>query len=192
MSGNGDPRSIVTGLRKAADERRVLVYSADAAEEADIATTGVSGAMTEEVGGPSIGVFLNDGTEAKLGYYLHNELDVSEGECNAVGRRELLVRVVLHYDPPADGLPAYVTGSSPGGKAHALQTNVLVFAPSGGSIAGATGPDGAAVPVRHGEDHSREVGWSTVTLTPGASAELTFTVWHRPVATVRSGIYSRT
>ncbi len=67
---------------------------------------------------PTIGVFLNDGTEAKLGYYLHNEVHVTAGDCQPDGRRELQVRVVLHYDPPTDGLPSYVTGPSDLGKAY--------------------------------------------------------------------------
>ncbi len=37
MSGRRDPHSIVDGLRKAADERRVLIYSSNPAEQADIA-----------------------------------------------------------------------------------------------------------------------------------------------------------
>ncbi len=175
MSGNGDPRSILTGLRKAADERRVLVYSADATEEADIATTGVSGAITQNVRQPSIGVFLNDGTEAKLGYYLHNEVHVTEGKCRDDGRREMQVRVTMHYDAPASGLPAYVTGSSAVGKQNRLETNLLVFAPVGGGVVGAQ-RDGEPVGLERGEDHSREVGTLTVVLSPDSTTEFVITV----------------
>jgi hypothetical protein len=178
-SGGGKPRSILDGLRRAADERRVLIYSADPAEQADIAATGVSGALDQATDHPSIGVFLNDGTEAKLGYYLHNEVHVTNGDCGTDGRRELVVRVVLHYDAPADGLPHYVTGAATD-RANTLRTNVLVFAPVGGGLINETQRDGAPVAIDRGEDHSREVGSVTVELLPGASTQLTFTVLAPP------------
>ncbi|MGS0683833.1 DUF4012 domain-containing protein [Nakamurella sp. GG22] len=175
MSGEGKPASIINGLRKAVDERRVLLYSADPAEQADIAPTGVSGALTGDPMDPSIGVFMNDGTAAKLGYYLRNAVHVVEGSCRDDGRRELEVRITMTYDPPARGLPEYVTGNTDGGEKYELQTNVLVFAPAGGGIVSATRDD-EAIAIGRGEDLSREVGTSTVVLKPGKSTELVFTV----------------
>ena len=175
MSGKGDSRQILAGLRTATDERRVLVYSAKAAEQADIATTGLSGMIDSDLIRPSIGVFMNDGTAAKLGYYLHNEVHVTEGECRDDGRRELQVQVLMKYDAPAGGLPEYVTGSSEAGTQYRLQTNVLVFAPAGGGVVDAS-RDGTPVAIGRGEDHFREVGTTTVVLSPGASTELVFTV----------------
>ena len=101
-----------------------------------------------------------------MGYYLHNEVHVTNGECGSDGRRELMVRVVLHYDAPADGLPHYVTGAATD-RANTLRTNVLVFAPVGGGLVSETQRDGAPVAIDRGEDHSREVGSVTVELLPG-------------------------
>ncbi len=175
MSGEGKPSSIISGLRKAVKERRVLLYSADPAEQADIATTGISGTLSTDPLDPSIGVFMNDGTAAKLGYYLRNAVHVVEGSCRDDGRRELEVRISMKYNAPPSGLPEYVTGSTENGKKYRLQTNVLVFAPAGGGIVGAT-QDGKDIAIGRGEDLSREVGTSTVLLKPGASTELVFTV----------------
>ncbi len=53
------------------DVRRVLVWSAHPEEESQILTTSVSGRLPiDPVKQPTVGVFLNDGTGAKLGYYL--------------------------------------------------------------------------------------------------------------------------
>ena len=103
MSGNGNAGAIIDGLRKAALERRVLIFSADQQEQADLATTGVSGAIDGNPAQPSIGVFMNDATAAKLGYYLQNDVQVIEGECRSDGRRELKVKVVMKYDAPTEG-----------------------------------------------------------------------------------------
>ena len=175
MSGKANPTSIINGLRKAVNERRVLMYSTDPAEQADISATSVSGAITPENGPPTVGVFFNDGTAAKLGYYLRNEVRVTEGECRSDGRRELLVRVEMNYKAPSSGLPAWVTGSLPLGSKYGLQTNVLLFAPVGGGVVGAE-RDGATIAIGRGQDKSRDVGTSTVVLKPGESTELTFTV----------------
>ncbi|HEY4992576.1 MAG TPA: DUF4012 domain-containing protein, partial [Nakamurella sp.] len=182
MSGKGDPRSIIDGLRKAADERRVLVYSANAAEQADIEQTGLAGSLDAGVTPPTIGVFMNDGTAAKLGYYLHNEVHVTEGACRADGRRELQVKVDMRFDAPSSGLPSYVSGTSSPDQPYVLRTNVLAFAPVGGSVEGAE-QDGNGIGIGRGEDHSRDVGTATVALSPGSSTELVFTIVGPPGTT---------
>jgi len=174
MSGNGDAGVILDGLRRAGGERRVLIYSNHADEQDEIGRTTLAGTLALDTGTPSIGVFLNDATAAKLGYYLRTETHVTSGVCRADGSREMDVRVLMHYDPPAD-LPEYVTGASEFGKAHGLRTNVLVFSPLGGGLNGAT-RDGVVVGVGVGEDHSRAVGTVTVEMAAGDSTELVFTV----------------
>jgi hypothetical protein len=175
MSGTGDPRPILNGLRKAADERRVLIYSADPAEQADIEQTGLAGVLSSDPSNPTLGVFMNDRTAAKLGYYLHNEVHVTEGECRADGRRELQVRVAMKFDAPTEGLPSYVSGTTEPDEPYVLKTNLLAFAPVGGAVAAAQ-VGGEQVSVERGEDHGREVGAVPVEMTPGTSAEVVFTV----------------
>ncbi len=175
MSGAGDAGAMVDGLRKAVGERRVLLFSADPSEQADIAASNLAGGIDGSLQDPSVGVFMNDGTGAKLGYYLHNEVHLSEGQCRTDGRRELQVSITMRYDAPSSGLPAYVTGPTEGGQRYELRTNVLALAPAGGGVVDAT-RDGAPSPMARGEDHSREVGTTTVTMTPGTSTVVVFTV----------------
>jgi cytoskeletal protein RodZ len=175
MSGQGQSRSIIDGLRKAANERRVLVYSSNPTEQDDIATTGLAGIMSTDTSQPTVGVFMNDGTAAKLGYYLHNEVHVTEGDCRTDGRRELKVRVVMKYDAPATGLPNYVTGTKQPGEPYELQTNLLAFAPIGGEVTGAQ-HDSTQMALRFGEDHDRQVGTSTIRMLPGETTEIVYTM----------------
>ena len=175
MSGRGDSAVIFDGLRQAASERRIRIYSTTPTEQADLAQTNLAGGLDENPGSPSIGVFLNDGTAAKLGYYLSNEVKVTQGQCRADGRRELDVAVTMHYDAPSSGLPAYVTGAIPQGQPYILKTNVLAFAPLGGGVVGAT-RDGQDIGIGRGQDHLREVGTATIAMNPGSSTVVTFTV----------------
>jgi hypothetical protein len=175
MSGRGDSVVVLDGLRQAAAERRILMYSTNATEQADLAQTNLAGGLDENPESPSIGVFLNDGTGAKLGYYLSNEVKVTQGQCRADGRRELDVAVTLHYDAPSSGLPSYVTGAIPDGQPYTLKTNVLAFAPLGGGVVGAT-QDGEDIGISRGQDHLREVGTATIAMNPGSSTVVTFTV----------------
>ncbi len=174
MSGGVDPKAIIDGLRKAADERRVLIFSADPGEQGDISQTGLAGSLNSDPAQPSVGIFMNDGTAGKLDYYLHNEVHITEGDCRADGRRELKVRLVMNYDAPTDGLPEYVTQAAPG-QPYTLKTNVLAFAPPGGGVISAE-RDGAPMPIARGEDHSREVGTATIELQPQTSTQIVFTL----------------
>ena len=175
MSGTGDAGVIMAGLKQAVRERRVLVWSAHPAEQTDLAVTGLAGTMSTTSESPSIGVFLNDGTAAKLDYYLNNSVTVTPGDCQPDGRRQLHVALTLYYSAPTSGLPNYVLDTSAVGRRYEVQTNVLVFAPVGGGVVGATSPDGI-VGLQRGEADAREVGQMTVTLKPGASMTIHLTL----------------
>ena len=180
MTGTGDASAIVDGLRQATGERRVLVYSADPTEQADLERTSVSGVLGTDPSEPSIGVFLNDGTGAKLGYYLKNEVQVTQGECSPDGRRELQVHIVMHNTAPADGLPVYVSGSGLLAPAYTLRTNVLVYAPVGGGFSTVATRDGVLTGTAMANDLSRNIAIVSVDLAAGASTELVFTVLTPP------------
>lgn len=185
VSGTGDAGVIVSGLKQAVGERRVLIWSANPGEQADIAQTGIAGRLSTTPDDPTVGVFLNDGTGAKLDYYLASSVNVTAGKCRADGRRQLHVALTFRYNAPLSGLPSYVRGNSEVRGPYVLRTNVLVFAPVGGGIVGAT-QGGAPIGVQRGEDRSREVGQVTIVLIPGASTSLEVIVL-APVSSSLSG-----
>lgn len=176
MARDNDAAEVLSGIRRAVDERRLLLYSSHEDEQSDIVATSIAGILNTDSAVPTIGVFLNDGTMAKLGYYLSNEVHVTSGACRPDGRRQLEVRVVMHYDAPKDGLPSYVLGTSVDGQHYTLKTNVMVFAPLGGGIVSSAQRDGTSVGIARGEDQSREVGTVTVKMAPGTTTELAFDV----------------
>ena len=178
--GPVNPRAAVTQLARAAGERRVLAWSARPAEQRLIAGTVLEGALpTSDGDRPTVGVFLNDGTGAKLGYYLTRAVEVTSGPCRTDGRRELSVRVTLGSRAPRSGLSPSVLGRQLAGP-YTLRTNVLVFSPAGGTVDTAR-LDGRRVPLAAGVERGRAVGTVTVDLRPGASRTLEMTVLTAPL-----------
>jgi hypothetical protein len=175
VMSHSDPAAVLSGLQRGVRERRVLLWSRDAAEQQDLAPTMLAGTLSASVAQPSIGVFLNDGTEAKLGYYLTNSVAVTPGECRADGRRELEVAVTLTSTAPDAGLPAYVLGNARAGEPYVVQTNVSVFTPLGGGLVSARS-DTTGTPMLRGVEDQREVGIVTVKVPPGAARTVTFTI----------------
>ncbi|MEV4133945.1 DUF4012 domain-containing protein [Dactylosporangium sp. NPDC049742] len=166
-----DPSKLVPALRKAADERRLLAWSAHPEEQAEIAATVFAGTLPADDGArPTVGVFLNDGTGAKLGYYLTREAELSAGECLEDGSRHLRLTVKLGSTAPGSGLPRSVLGLGLAGD-YTVRTNVMVYLPTGGAPVDAT-QDGAPVDYGSGFELGRTVAVFTVDLKPGQSSTL--------------------
>jgi hypothetical protein len=166
--GAASPPAAVAALAQAAAEHRVLVWSRYPGEEARLAGTVLEGALprVESPATPTVGVFLNDGSGAKLDYYLTRGANLNVGDCRPDGRRELRLRVVLGSTVPRTSLPEHVLGLRLGGDPYTVRTNVMVFAPVHGGIVDMR-RDGVPVPFGAGTEHGRAVGVLTTYLTPG-------------------------
>lgn len=166
---DADPRALLGELARAAGERRLLVWSSRDDEQQKLVGTVLEGAMpADDAAVPNVGVFLNDGTGAKLGYYLRPATELSVGACRADGRRDLGLRVTLGSEAPPSGLSDYVVGLALAGP-YVVRTNVLVFAPTGGAIRSAR-INGEPVAMGTGVERGRNVAVLTLDLPPGASS----------------------
>ena len=96
---------------------------------------------------PYVGVFLNDGTGAKMQYYLDHEVEVLPTGCNSEGRQRLRVSVRLRSTAPANAreLPVSVIGPGFGAAPGAMRMSVFLYAPIGGWIDAST-VDGQEAP----------------------------------------------
>ncbi len=166
ISGGGDLRVTVSNTKDMVDERRVMVWSAHPAEQTVLLDTQVAGVLpVDPPTRPSVGVFLNDGSGSKLGYYLDGAATLAPGECTADGSRQLQLTVTLTDSSPSSGLSPYVIGGNNPG--YRLGLNALIFAPTGGSVSDIK-IDGAAAPALAGTDGGRSVLATTVDLGPGS------------------------
>jgi len=189
MAGGGDSTKLVNAVLRSVSEHRLLVWSSDEAEQAEIEQTPLAGKLPVVDGtNPVFGVYLNDGTGAKLGYYLRSVSTVKPATCRADGRQEWLLSVKLTYSAPATGLPEYVLGLKAAGEPYVLRTNVTAVGPSAGGISGVD-RDGVPTWMQSGRESDRAAGIVTVDLAPGASTDLTFQMFTDPVVGAAPGTY---
>jgi hypothetical protein len=178
-SGKGDAKSLIKGITRGASEGRVLVWSGLNNEQAVIAGYPLSGSIA----GPSVapaqfGVYFNDGTGAKMDYYVKRTAQLVE-ECTGDDFGQVKVRITSTNTAPADAatsLPAYVTGGGAFGvPAGSVQTNVIAYGPAQANVETAI-VDGKKTDFAAHRHSNRPVGSVTLTLAPGQSStvELTF------------------
>ncbi|WP_421732392.1 DUF4012 domain-containing protein [Cellulomonas sp.] len=174
VGGQGDAPAVMGALAEAARQGRLMVWSADEDEQASLAPTVLGGALRGVDGdSPVIGVYLNDGTQAKVGYYLDLTVDAEATECRPDGSQIVHAVVTLAYDAPADAaeLPSYLVGLDDIVPLGDIRTNVLIYAPDGGGIESVRvkpEPQGLNAQLHDGLG----VGARTFTLKPGESGTL--------------------
>ena len=137
LGGQGKSAAIVDALAQSAREGRLMVWSAHKDEQALLFGTVLSGELVGVQGdSPVIGVYLNDGTAAKIGYYLRTDVAATPTQCRPDGSQEVTVRVTLTSTAPANAahLPPYLTGGGNVIPMGEVRTNVLLYAPAGGQI----------------------------------------------------------
>jgi hypothetical protein len=181
VAGEGEPPAVLQALSRSVAEGRVYVWSEHKPEQQLLGETALGGRIPREPGvtRPFLGVFLNDGTGAKMQYYLDHRVDVRPVACNSSGRQELAVTVTLTSRAPQNvaALPAYVVGMAEqlGIRPGAMRVNTHLYAPIGGWIE-ASKVDGEEIPLNVLEHLGHPVGSRTVELAPGQTRTLTYSV----------------
>lgn len=177
-NGNGEAKGLIKGLTKGVEEGRVLVWSGLPAEQSVISKYALSGSIA----GPSVapaqfGVYFNDGTGAKMDYYVKRTVQLVK-ECAKDGYEETTVRVTSTNTAPADAatsLPAYVTGGGAFGVAPgSVQTNIVAYGPVQANMETAK-LDGQRTDFAAHLHSYRPVGVLAVKLAPGESKTVEFT-----------------
>ncbi|MCF0097209.1 DUF4012 domain-containing protein [Micromonospora sp. MH99] len=172
---NVNPRVLLSAFDRAITERRILFWSARPEEQRTFGDSRMAGALPEQDTVPTVGVFFNDGSGAKLGYYLRPTASLTVGECRSDGRRELRLRVTLRSTAPKSGLSKSILGLGLAGDPYTARTLVSIFSPAGGSVLDAR-LDGAETALGSGTERRRQVATASVDIGPGAERALEVTV----------------
>lgn len=175
-TGNTDAAKLLNAIVTGGDEGRIRVWSADAKEQEMLAETTMAGVPTADIGSV-VGVYLNDATGGKMGYYLRGV--VTAGCIGA----EQHIRVELDNEAPADAassLTGFVTGNGVYGvPAGSIRTQVLVVLPPGARVV--TSDDSRRTIVR--DDFDRVVVSQFVQIKPGESVRVAVDYLQAPAPT---------
>jgi hypothetical protein len=180
-SDRTDPTLLISALSSGISERRVLLWSGHPAEQ-DVISSYPLGGM---ISGPSVapaqfGVYFNDGTGAKMDFWIKRTVRVIK-DCARDGYRSVTIRVTSSNTAPANAatsLPSYVTGAGNYGvPAGSVQTNVVAYGPAQSTV-DTVHRDGDQIPFSAHRHSQRGVGVSTTRLAPGESTTLDFNFGH--------------
>lgn len=177
-AGDIDPIKLVDALTRAGSERRIMVWNADEQSRDVLAGTTLAGdlpAYSDERTG--LGLYFNDGTGAKMDYYLTADTQVGSLVCRQDGKPYQVVQVTVKNNAPADAgtsLPEYVTaGGAYGVSPGSVKTFVSAYG-SPGLVNLGVMRDGASVSALSTSDDGYGVTQIPVQLAPGESTTLTF------------------
>jgi hypothetical protein len=173
------PTVFLEALAQAGKERRILVWSSHPIEQAVLADTTLAGGLPRsDASNKRFGVYLNDGTGAKMDYYLDVKTAVGQRNCRRDGRASYVVDVTLTNTAPADAakvLNPYVTGGGYFGVAPgSSRTIVAVYGPPDVAALDVL-QDGKPAVYQSAVDGSYPVNRVTTELAPGQSTTLHFT-----------------
>jgi hypothetical protein len=174
-SGQGEPKAVLASLVTATEQRRIMLWSGNAREQALLAPTRLGGSLTSPPSStPHIGVFLNNGGGSKLDYFLDHRVDVTSSRCQA-GRQHLTVTLGLRSQVPADpgGLSDSIAKNAVGIPRGLIRITLFVYAPAGGYLDAAT-YDGQQRELAERTHDGRTVVAQTVDVEPGSKHTLTY------------------
>ncbi|ROR92827.1 DUF4012 domain-containing protein [Nocardioides aurantiacus] len=174
LSGQGDQLELVRVLSQAAQQRRFLVWSDSDDEQRRIEDTPIAAALPRDEGiSPSVGLYLNDSTRAKIQYYLRYDADIRSLGCTAAGRQQVVAEMELRSDVPDDvaRLTEFVTGDGTYARKGDDAMNLRLYAPTEGRLQALT-VDGEPAGIKVGQDGDRQVSVLPLTLRPGESVRV--------------------
>ncbi len=174
-SGQASGAKLLKALSLSYEENRLHVWSDHDKDQDVLSATYLGGSISGTSAlGPAFGVYFNDGTGAKMDYYVQRTVQLIE-VCTNNDYAEYKVRVRTTNTAPADAassLPVSVTGDGRyGPPPGSVQTNVVVYGPALSHVDTATA-DGQMVGFGSHKHGDRPVGIVTTRLAPGQSSEV--------------------
>lgn len=133
-----DPGALLQVIRRGIDGGNLLMWSANADEQAIIEGLGASGEVPLDPAAPQLGVYLNNGSWSKFEWYLDVDFTMGEAASNADGSRTYPCSLRLANAMTPEELEASnanITGDNPAKRSEDDMLEVLnLYAPVGGRI----------------------------------------------------------
>ena len=173
-AGSPDAGVLIDAVVAAAEQGRIMLWSADPAEQALLSGTMLSGELAGEsidsagVVSPVAGVFLNLTVGSKIGFYLDHQVSIENVVERPDGSRSFeLVSTLTNVLAPdaAASLPSYVVGNGP--TDGSIRANIYLYAPLGGALRGVLNPAGEYVGVTPFQHQGLNMAVLPVDIQPG-------------------------
>jgi hypothetical protein len=180
LTGTGDPRATLDQMGRAVAERRLMVYSAHPAEQAELARTPLAGGLPDGAGAYAF-LVVNNSSGSKMDYYLTRSIRYEGGSCVGGRRTSRLTIGLGNVAGPAATLPDSVTlwlGTDATGDLHPRGHVVLrasVFGPRGATFTRVT-VGGRPVSVASAQEDGRPVWSFPVDIAPGREQSTVFEI----------------
>ncbi|KGM13513.1 hypothetical protein N869_13565 [Cellulomonas bogoriensis 69B4 = DSM 16987] len=174
LSADWPAAPMVDALAEAARQGRVMVWSAHDAEQERLNGTVLSGELRGSVGDtPVIGLYVNDGTASKIGYYL----DADVVTTTSADGTEIIVEATFTSTAPPDAgtYPRYVAGDGRNTEPGNIRANVLLYAPTGGVVREVQ-RDGEPIGVHSSLHDGLQAVGTTLDLQPGQAKTLHYSL----------------
>lgn len=181
VGGNVDPKGLLAAFTQGWNEHRILFWSADKADQEQLAAASVNGALPVSTAHTDrVGVYFQDAIGSKLDYYLKQSVTLATGECRTDGKQSYRVTVNMTNTAPTDGadtLGRSILGNWEREKVPAAwqKLHLMLYASPGSTITAAT-VGGKAVTLTPYHDTDYPVAKVTPQFAPGASESVTFDV----------------
>ena len=180
-----DPKALLQAVRRGIDGGNLLMWAADADEQAVVEGLGASGEVTLDPAAPQLGVYLNNGSWSKFEWYLDVDFSMGEARGNADGSRTYPCSLRLANAMTPEELEASnanITGGNPAKRSEDDMLEVLnLYAPAGGRIE-VTGSNGQVDLADDKTYRGLQVVCGEAHVQIGAPAEITFNVTVSPEA----------
>jgi len=178
MSGQATGPALLGAIAQSVDENRLHVWSNRQEDQEVLVASRIGGRISgASVGSASFGVYFNDGTGAKMDYYMHRTVQLVQ-VCSNSEYSSYTVRVHTANSAPFDAatsLPPSVTGDGLHGvPAGTVRTNVVVYGPAWSHV-DTTTSDGTKVSFGSYLHEHRPVGVTSTVLSPGQSSDIDMT-----------------
>ncbi len=180
-----DPGALLQAVRRGIDGGDLLMWSANADEQAVIEGLGASGEVTLDPAAPQLGVYLNNGSWSKFEWYLNIDFSMGEAVGNAEGSKTYLCNLRLTNVMTPEELEASnanITGFNPAKISEDDMLEVFnLYAPAGGHIE-VVSSNGQFVFADDKTYRGLQVVCGEAHVQIGAPAEMTFNVTVSPEA----------
>ena len=180
LTTKADPRGTLDQLGRAVGERRLMVYSAHPAEQAELAATAVGGTLPDAAGSYAY-LVVNNSAGSKMDFYLTRSIRYEAGPCRGGQRTSRLTISMRNAAGAGADLPDYVTqwlGTDAEGHPQPRGYIVLrasLFGPRGATFTGVT-IDGKPASVAAAQEDGRPVWSFPVVIKPGGRHTTVFDI----------------